>query len=99
MKIWIMLKRVLQINLIKRMANLIRNAFAYCLYRKYDWWDLKERAMEAGYGSVWSEAYRLCNLKGNFFIGEDATIKNRPILPHGTNGLFISGGGHISEKM
>lgn len=75
----------------------IKKAYIYRLSTKYDWWYLKKRAKEEGYGSVWSEAYRLHNSRGHFFIGEDAEIVEKPILPHGTEGIFISGGASIGH--
>lgn len=77
----------------------IKKTCVYVLYHKYDWWFLKRKAMIAGYGSLWSEAYRLCNSKQFFFIGEDAIIESRPNLPHGVNGLFISGGAKIGKNV
>lgn len=59
-----------------------------------DWWNLFIKARQKGVNSVWDYAFRIKMSLQNSYIGHYADIKSKICFPHGTKGIFISGGGN-----
>lgn len=43
-------------------------------------------------------AYRIRQKIGGFYIGQSAQFKDKPLFPHGYNGIHISGGASIGSR-